>query len=551
MQRGTPFAHRPPSGLPGAPTIAAMTSKALPRLAHRSARQCHRVLAAAAALAAFGSLASPTAAAASASPASASATATGSATLRACRLKGVEFEARCGVLKRPLDPAQPQGTQIDLHFAVLPAIARNKKPDPVFFFAGGPGQSAIELAGQIGAMLGRFSNRRDIVLVDQRGTGLSAPLACEPEAATQPLRDAADPDRQAKLLQACREKLVKLPYGDLRQFTTPIAMADADAVRAALGADRINAIGGSYGTRAVLEYMRQFPQHVRRAVIDGVAPPDMALPASFSPDAQAAFDALLGDCTRDPACARRYPALRPQWEALLASLPREVTVPHPVTGQDERFTLTRDMLVGLMRLPLYVPALASALPFAVSETAAGRFTPLMGVSAVMMGGSRGMDLAMGMHFSVVCAEDMPRLPASADKPGRDFGSATEQSYRDACAQWPRGTLPAAFYTLPPAPAGTLVLSGSIDPVTPPRHGERVAKALGAKAVHVVVPNAGHGTMALGCLRDVVYRFVDNDDETAALAAVKTEAACSSRIPRPPPYQPVTRPVPLTPPGAAR
>ncbi|HSI57957.1 MAG TPA: alpha/beta fold hydrolase, partial [Ideonella sp.] len=474
-------------------------------------------------------------------PAAASAAPEPTPLLKPCRLKGVEYEARCGVLKRPLDPAQPAGHQIDLHFAVLPAIARNKKPDPVFFFAGGPGQSAIELAGQISAMLGRFNNRRDLVLIDQRGTGRSAPLACDSEPATQPLRDAADPARQAQQLQACREKLVKLPYGDLRQFTTPIAMADADAVRAALGAERINALGGSYGTRAVLEYMRQFPQHVRRAVIDGVAPPDMALPASFSPDAQAAFDALLGDCEKDPGCAKRYPALRAQWQTLLAGLPREVTVPHPVTGQEERFTLTRDMLVGLMRLPLYVPALSSALPFAISETAAGRFTPLMGVSSVMMGGAKGMELAMGMHFSVVCAEDMPRLAASADRPGADFGEAAAQVYRSACAQWPRGAVPAAFYTLPPAPAATLVLSGSIDPVTPPRHGEHVAKALGAKAAHVVVPNAGHGTMALGCMRDVVYRFVDNDDEAAALAALKTDAACASRIPRPLAYQPVTTP----------
>ena len=96
-----------------------------------------------------------------------------------CRLRGVEHEALCGVIARPLDPAQPQSVQIDVHFAVLPALARNKLPDPVFFFAGGPGQSAIEIAATVGAMLGRFTNRRDIVLIDQRGVGKSAPLVCD------------------------------------------------------------------------------------------------------------------------------------------------------------------------------------------------------------------------------------------------------------------------------------------------------------------------------------------------------------------------------------
>lgn len=471
--------------------------------------------------------------------------------LKPCRLKGVEHEARCGVLKRPLDPVQPAGTQIDLHFAVLPAVARNKKPDPVFFFAGGPGQSAIELAGPLSNLLARFLNRRDVVLIDQRGTGRSAPLVCESESRSQPLRESTDPARQATQLQRCREALQKLPYGDLRQFTTPIAMADAEAVRRALGVQQVNVLGGSYGTRAVLEYMRQFPQSVRRAVIDGVAPPDMALPASFSPDAQAAFDALLADCQAQPACAQRYPALREQWQALLASLPREVSVPHPVTGEMEKFTLTRDMLASMMRLPLYAPALASAVPYAISEAHQGRFTALVGVTTALMSGSRAIDLAMGMHFSVVCAEDMPRLATSTDRPGADFGEATLAMYRSACEGWPRGSLPPAFYTLPPAPAPTLVMSGAIDPVTPPRHGARVAQALGPRARHVVVPNAGHGTMSLGCLRDVVFRFVDNEDGAAALDAVTGEAACASRVPRPPAYQPATQPAPLTPPGAAR
>ena len=447
----------------------------------------------------------------------------------ACRLRGVEHEALCGSVVRPLDPQQPQGVQIAVHYAVLPALARNKRPDPVFFFAGGPGQSAIEIAPQVATMLARFGNRRDIVLVDQRGTGRSAPLLCDADDPALPLAELFSLQRQRERIAQCLLKLKALPHGDLRFFTTTLAMQDAEAVRAALGAERINAVGGSYGTRAVLEYQRQFPARVRRSVIDGVAPPDMVLPTSFSTDSQAALDALFAACEAEVACNRHEPQLRERWRALLASLPRNVELRHPLTDRSERLALTRDVLLGLVRGPLYAPALGAALPAAIGQATRGRFEALAGL-AQALGGRRGPQLAAGMHFSVVCAEDFPRVDRSADQPGRDFGDSFASLYRDVCAGWPRGDVPAAFYALPPAPAATLVLSGGLDPVTPPRHGERAAQALGAKARHVVVANAGHGVMALGCMRDVLFRFVDaaSDDE-----ALKVDVACATGIPRPP------------------
>jgi pimeloyl-ACP methyl ester carboxylesterase len=447
-----------------------------------------------------------------------------------CRLRGVEHEALCGSVRRALDPARPAGPHIDVHYAVLPALARNKKPDPVFFFAGGPGQSAIDLAPQIAVLLGRFGNRRDIVLVDQRGTGRSAPLQCEAEDPALPLAEQFDLQRARARLAQCLQRLQALPHGDLRFFTTPIAMADADAVRAALGAERINAVGGSYGTRAVLEYQRQFPQRVRRAVIDGVAPPDMVLPASFSTDNQAALDALLAACAADAACNAREPGLAARWAALRASLPRKVTLAHPVTGRPETVEMSAPMLAGLLRAPLYVPALASALPAAMGEATRGRFEPLAALAVGLSGSRRSAQLAAGMHFAVVCAEDFPRLAAAADRPGADFGDAFADIYRDACAALPRAEVPPAFYSMVPATQATLVLSGGIDPVTPPRHGQRAAKALGALARHVEVPSAGHGVMGIGCMRDVLYRFVDAATDADALAV---DAACVTAIPRPP------------------
>jgi pimeloyl-ACP methyl ester carboxylesterase len=482
-----------------------------------------RAIAASAALAAVHVLAAPPAGAADA--------------LSPCRIPGIKHEVLCGRVTRPLDPAAPGGRTIVVHYAVAPAMARNKLPDPVFLLAGGPGQSAINLASNVMPLFARLNNRRDIVFVDQRGTGRSAPLECE-DTRHQPLADQADPQAQLTQIRRCREALLKLPHvrsaDDLRHYTTTIAMQDLDAVRAQLGAERIDLVGGSYGTRAGLEYLRQFPQHVRRTVLDGVAPPDMALPTSISTDGQAAFDAMAAACEADAACARAHPALRAEWRALLASVPRRVTVTHPLTGQPETFTLTRDMVLGAVRGPLYQPALAAALPQAIGDAARGRFEALAGLNS-LFGTRKGTQLAMGMHFAVVCAEDVPRVATASDRPGADFGTDFATLYAQVCADWPRGAVPDAFYRMPAAATPVLLLSGSADPVTPPRHGERVAQALGTKARHVVVPHVGHGVLGgVGCMREVLFRFIDADSDAAALAV---DASCAQGVPRPPAYRP--------------
>jgi pimeloyl-ACP methyl ester carboxylesterase len=284
-----------------------------------------------------------------------------------------------------------------------------------------------------------------------------------------------------------------------------------------------------------LEYMRQFPKAVRRAVIDGVAPADMALPTSFSTDNQAALEAELAACEAEARCRARYPTLRADWQALLAGLPKQVSVAHPVTGAVERVTFTRDGVLGMVRTPLYVPALASALPLAITEAAKGRFEPLLGLSTATTGNGRSGAIAEGMHFSVVCAEDLTRRSPTRDTPGADYGDAFERLYRQACADWPRGSVPNAFYELPQARSATLVLSGGADPATPPRHAERVVEALGARARHVVVQEAGHGVLSLACIRDTVFRFIDapGDDD-----ALKVDVDCARAVPRPPAFMPV-------------
>lgn len=446
-----------------------------------------------------------------------------------CRVPGLETEALCGAVQRPLLPGRGDSPTIAIHYAVLPALARNKHPDPLFFFAGGPGQSAIELAGPLSRLFARVNNRRDVVLVDQRGTGRSAPLLCGDDPPTRPMAEAADLQTQVQRLQQCRQRLAALPHGDLRGYTTSIAMADVDAVRAAIGAERINLVGASYGTRAALEYLRLHPARVRRVVLDGVVPPDMQLPEASAIDNQAALDAMVARCSAEPACARRYPTLAQDWKTLLASLPRDARVRHPVTGADETVHITRGTLLGLVRQPLYVPTLASALPLALAEAASGRFDALVGLG-LSLGSKRGAT-AQGMHFSVVCSEDvLPTIGASA--PATDFGDTYPAFYRQVCADWPRGDVPADFRRIPAAAVPVWLLSGGLDPATPPRHGQRVATALGPRARHTVVAHAAHGVLGLGCMRDLVFRFLDAPADEEALAI---DASCVERVPVPPAF----------------
>ena len=235
-------------------------------------------------------------------------------------------------------------------------------------------------------LFSRLNNRRDIVFVDQRGTGKSAPLECA-DTRREPLSDQSDPERQVEADAALPRPAREL--ADRRRCRRPALLHDDDRDagprRGAreLGAERIDLIGASYGTRAALEYQRQFPNAVRRSVLDGVAPPDMVLPASFSTDDQAAFEAALAACERETACAIAYPRLRADWQALLAGLPKAVVVPDPLTGAPTPLRLTRDVLLGAVRGALYAPALAAALPAAIDAAAHGRYEALVGIASLV------------------------------------------------------------------------------------------------------------------------------------------------------------------------
>jgi pimeloyl-ACP methyl ester carboxylesterase len=442
------------------------------------------------------------------------------AQLEGCRIPGVEREVRCGAVTMPEDPDRPQGTTITVRFAVVPAVARNKRPDPVFVLAGGPGQAATRTARQMLAVLNEANARRDIVLIDQRGTGGSQPLECKIEETS--LGATFEQSQQIERLNTCLKGL----RGDLRQYATWIAVRDFDAVRARIGAEQVNLWGGSYGTRAALEYMRQFPQRVRSVVLDSVAPPDMALPVSFALDADAALAALVETCARDERCHGRYPDMAARVEELLAQADRgvEIQVAHPLTGIRESLRLDRRVLSSLLRVPLYAPQLSAVLPHALAQAAHGDYAPLVALSAAAAGGINE-NFAAGMHFAVICAEDLPRVTAEhrTRVAATRFGGAFLDVYEQGCRNVPARPVPADFYEIPASKAPVLVLSGGLDPATPPRHGARVAERLG-NARHVVSPYLGHIVSASGCAPTQIGRFIRD----AAFDGLDT--GCLTRLP---------------------
>ena len=449
-----------------------------------------------------------------------------------CRLDGVSVPARCGSLAVFEDRAAGSGRTLDLEIVVVPAVSDNAQPDPLFFLAGGPGQAATELAGPTLPLFADVRRSRDLVFVDQRGTGGSGRMRCaflegasDEEAVGESLQFDALPLDE---LQECLAEVETA--ADPRQYTTPIAMDDLDDVRAALGYERINLYGGSYGTRAALVYMRRHPERVRTAVLDGLAPVAMRLPSNMNTDAHRALDRLFGDCEADPGCREAFPDLPRTFAAVLDELeadPRRLDTIHPRTGEPFSLEVSALGFAGGLRAALYSSTLSSLVPWTVVRAAAGDFAPFLAQLTPLV--ETGEAINLGMFLSVVCAEDVSRLPAGeAERLAGEgtLGRLSMEVTAGACTVWPAADLPESYFEPVRSDAPALLLSGDLDPVTPPRWAEAVLDGL-SDARHVVAPGVGHGVLPRGCTRDVVAEFIE------AGAHAGLDVSCIERLRRPP------------------
>ena len=423
--------------------------------------------------------------------------------------EGTKEKVLCGRYEVFEDRVAKAGRKISLKIVVFPATGSDKLGDPFWYLPGGPGSSATEDAPYIANQYQKLRERRDIVFVDQRGTGESNPLNCE-------LFNSADPQSYfgyyfpLEDVRRCRTKLEQ--NANLKLYTTSIAMDDFDDVRAGLGVDQVNLIGGSYGTRAVQVYLRAHEKHVRTVVLHGVSPTNQSMPRDFPQHTERALNGVIDECLADDACRNAFPQLRTEVKKVLDTLikgPVEVEVKRQQGSS--KVKLSRDLAGEAVRYMLYQPGAASRIPLLIHEAANGNFGPLADaalfyrVNLVATGSN-------GMYFSVTCAEDLPMIKAGeGETNGANtfLGDYRLTQQRAACALWVRGSIPSNYSEPTRSKVPALIMTGEWDPVTPPAYGDTAAKYL-PNSLHVVVPHGGHGFGGLDgtqCLDDLVVKFV--------------------------------------------
>ena len=430
--------------------------------------------------------------------------------LEDCTLAGslgiARIEARCGSFTRPEDPADPDSTPIFLKVAVIPSLSPEPQPDAFTVINGGPGGSSLDLYADSARIFSTILRERDIVVLDQRGTGASNPLDC-------PELEAANFEYTPELIQASTRACLADLSAAPQFYTTSVAVQDLEALRIALGYTRLNVYGVSYGTRVAQHYTRRFPASVRTLIIDGVAPPQVPLGPNAALNAQRTLDRLFARCAGDNACAGSFPDLEANLTALsdrLQAGPVDLEVAHPTTGIRESVSLNYTHLLLTLRMLSYAPETASLLPLIITEAEEnGNFTPLassaLRIETELRGGIR-----FGMHNSVVCAEDVPFF-GDLDIAALEqtyIGPEQVQSLQAICELWPRGPVDEDLREPLTVPVPTLILSGEEDPITPPAYGELAHESL-PNSIHLVGTGQGHGVMSRGCFPRLISEFVDS------------------------------------------
>jgi pimeloyl-ACP methyl ester carboxylesterase len=418
--------------------------------------------------------------------------------------------ARCGTLVRPLNPDDAAAGQIELRVAVVPALDLQPEADALVPLAGGPGGSAIQFYSGYYSAFEAIRRERDILLLDQRGTGDSARMDCPFD---DDIVEGQYSDEQTR--EFTRSCLEQLPY-DPRYFTTSIAVTDLEALRQALDYPALNLLGTSYGTRVAQHYARRYPDTTRTIILDGVVPPQIPLGPEIATEAQRALDSILARCAADPDCNDRFPEIDLDFESIRARVRQgavSVTLADPFTGRPEVVDFGRDELAAAVRLLAYQAHSIAIMPLLIHEAANENFVPLAAQFQLTVS-SLADALSLGMHNAVVCTEDLPYIDHDlVDHAALDatyIGALQLQALESICSIWPRGVIDEGLREPLATDIPVLLLSGDADPITPPRYADLAAVAL-SNARHVVNERQGHGQIAAGCMPKLLAEFVASAD----------------------------------------
>ncbi|MFN8374723.1 MAG: alpha/beta fold hydrolase [Anaerolineae bacterium] len=426
------------------------------------------------------------------------------------------FVIDCGWLIVPEDHSQPDGATIRLAVAIIRSERADKQPDPVVFLAGGPGGGVVGRAPLTAAAMGISTTDRDVILVDQRGMGLSQPyLGCPEVTPAYTMQWLARTAESFQPFIDCRARLEEEGI-NLAVYNTAQSAADFADLRVALGYDQINLNGVSYGTRLALTIMRDYPQGIRSVVLDSTLPLEVNTNLGSADNSFIdAFDLIAATCAADAVCGALYPNLRQVYEDLYAQVQA-----NPVSMQVEGLPVLFNgpMLRMLLFTMMYAQESIVSLPAFVYSVAAGDYRVieerLAGIARDGMSGT-----SIGAQLTITCAENAANttyeqaLASEEAQPvafRAPFPMTGAYGYQ-VCSAWgmpePVASSPIVSSDIP-----TLVLAGQFDHITPPAYGEQVAAQL-AHSFYVEFPNIGHAVTFAACPARVMLRFTD--DPTAA------------------------------------
>ena len=432
--------------------------------------------------------------------------------------KAIELDAECATLVRPENPDDKNSRLIELSVIKLPSNSPKPEADAFTLIQGGPGGSSIDMAIGYRQILDFIRSKRDVIVVDQRGTGRSNRLTC-------PLNDEEISDfsfDRARTLSLTNKCVTELSNNDLRYYTTSVAVQDLEAVRQAAGYEQLTIYGVSYGTRVAQHYLRRFPDQTRAIIIDGVVDVELNLAgAEVARRAQDSFDAMTKRCNESPSCLQNFGDIDKKFKQLrtrLTSNPVEIQLPHPSSGNIVEHTVSEADLLASVRFLPYATETLALLPMIISRAHSGDYIPLA-AQGILTEEGLGQEFATGMHNSVVCAEDAPfvKQGASAETENTYFGSDMMDAISATCEAWPKGVMDDDFNDAFDSNTPVLILSGETDPITPPANGKR-ANDMFSNSKHIIVPSHGHGVLPRGCMPYLLRDFI----ESAELSSLKTD-----------------------------
>ncbi|MCU0497424.1 MAG: alpha/beta hydrolase [Anaerolineae bacterium] len=440
-----------------------------------------------------------------------------------------DLTVECGYLIVPEDRNGDLTDTIRLAVALYRSTSSEPAPDPVVFLQGGPGGGSIELlAGQIENFVRPILAERDLLVYDQRGTGLSQPaLSCDGylDLYIQDLELNLNPEEYAQanleMFADCRAQLEADLGVNTAAYTSAASAADIRDLAAHFGYEQVNLYGGSYGTRLAQTVARDFPEIVRSMVLDGVIPVELNLYEQQSAKTKLALDALFAACSADVGCDTAFPNLEQVFYDTYAQLdvtPGELTITNPLTG--DSYTVPIDGLTFMsgMFFALQTSQLIPTLPQTIYAVSEGDYSALefpLIIPFLIAG-----NVNVGMFMSVNCHEELftttPEaiLEIYAETPETEaFGILANYGdpavHQAMCEAW--GAAPAVAIDTEPVISDipSLLLNGQFDPATPPAWGE-LARANLSNHFYYVFPGLGHAeSLSGGCPFEIALQFLSD------------------------------------------